>query len=324
MRLQEGVERFLARYSNPNTLKGYRDILLAYVQDFGAKTPLETFTSERLDEWYTDQVGRGLAEATLASRIKTMKAFWNWCVKMGYIESNPAGFLVPKKRKISLITKAMPGKVLSAIMEAATQKHQKFSAIRDTAILAIMSTYGARAGDVAHLRLSNLNLAEQWLVLHVKGDKDVPLPLPPETEELLQHWLILRYDLDPDPPHDFVFTTNRTTPGKRYGPMAPESVGTVIKRLSVQVSGKTYGPHSIRHWRGQDLADKRVPPTTVQAILGHSDVKTTLDHYYNQDTERLRAALEENELLKGKETKKSGKKKKPDTTDPDFWRGNAG
>lgn len=84
------------------------------------------------------------------------------------------------------------------------------------------------------------------------------------------------------------------------------------------MSGKAYGPHSIRHWRGQHLADKKTPPTVAQAILGHSDVKTTLDYYYNQDAERLRAVLEENELLKGKTTRPT--KKKRDTTDPEFWR----
>lgn len=323
MKLQEAIERFLARYNNPNTLKVYEDILLAFAHDFGAKTPLEAFTTSLIDEWYSDLVQRGLAAATLAGRVKAMKAFWNWCVKMEFVKASPARFLVAKKRNFSLITKAMPSEVLAAIMEAAPQKHQQFSAVRDTAILAVMSTYGARAGDVARLRLPNINLDERLLILHVKGDKDVPLPLPPETEHLLCAWLAIRHRLDPDPPHDFVFTTNRTSPGKRYGPMAPESVATVIKRLSAQVSGKAYGPHSIRHWRGQDLADKRLPPTVVQAILGHSDVKITLDHYYNQDAERLRAILEENELLKGKEKNESTKKKR-DTTDPAFWRQNIG
>ena len=91
----------------------------------------------------------------------------------------------------------------------------------------------------------------------------------------------------------------RTRPGCRYAPLATGSVSTLISRLSAQVGGQAYRPHAIRHWRGQTLADQRVAPTIVQTILGHSDVRTTLEHYYNQDRMRVRRILEAYELGQG-------------------------
>jgi integrase len=90
-----------------------------------------------------------------------------------------------------------------------------------------------------------------------------------------------------------------TRPGHRYGPLASGSISTLINRLSARVGERAYGPHAIRHWRGQTLADQRLPPTLVQAILGHRDVRITLDHYYNQDISRLQRVLESYEVGQG-------------------------
>jgi integrase len=221
-----------------------------------------------------------------------VKTFWNWCVRREYLPVSPARFLVVKQPLPQPGSKAIPGEVLAAMFEAVQHKRCAFLATRDTALLALLITFGARAGDVTRLKLGGVDLDRQQIVFRVKGNRDLCLPLPPHTARYLAAWLAIRLRLQPEPVHDYVFVNIHTRPGRRHAPLASESLSTLVNRLSAQVSGRVYGPHAIRHWRGQSLADQRVPPTVVQAILGHSSVQITLTHYYNQDMRRVQHILE--------------------------------
>ncbi len=133
------------------------------------------------------------------------------------------------------------------MIRAAPAKHQPFAAARDTAIMALLSNFGARAGGIAHITFDHINLDEGWIVLKVKGGKENRLPPVPDVVVYLQPWTMIRRRLDPDPSHRYVFVNNRTTPGKRYGPLTSAGIQTMVARLSKGVSGITYRPHSIRH-----------------------------------------------------------------------------
>lgn len=295
-RLNETVAAFLARYEKPETRRSYAKALHPFAQAVGTHYVLDAITPEMLDIWYRRLCASGLADATIASRTKMVKAFWNWCVSREYIAQSPARFLRVKACKKSLVSKAIPSAVLASMFDAVQHKPCLFLAARDTAILALLITFGARVGDVAHLTLSHVFLEHHRILFHVKGGKEHLLPLPYQTGQHLAAWLAIRNTCDPNPVHDYVFVTSRTRPGNHHTPLATGSISTMIRRLSLQVCGKGYGPHSIRHWRGQTLADQRVAPTVVQAILGHSNVRITLEHYYNQDWHRVQDVLRTYEL----------------------------
>lgn len=162
--------------------------------------------------------------------------------------------------------------------------------------------------------MGNVNFAEEWIVLRVKGGYQHRLSLVYDVTAALVAWLEVRRSLDIDPPHDFVFVNNRKADGNRHAPLSTGFVSTLVKRLSQEVCGVQYGPHSIRHWRGQSLMDSGVPATVVQQILGHSDVEITLKHYANQDFARVA------QVLTRESPPVKASKLPPDTTDPAFWR----
>lgn len=302
MKLGETVAYYLERTDNLNTRRTYGRILSPFARDFGPERELDDISVQDLDAWDRRMTDSGLATATVMSRRKAMRVFWNWTVKRELVSESPARFITVKKRRVPLVTKAIPREVLADMLSAVRHKREEFVAIRDTAILGLLTTYGARAGDVARLRQHFVNLKEAWIVLHVKGDKEIRLPLPPETAQVLSRWLTVRQTIVPTSPHDFVFVALR----RDYPPLTSESISTMIKRLSKDVCGTAYGPHSIRHWRGQDLADHQTPPPLARDILGHSDVRITLDHYYNQDYERAKQLLESSEM--GRSLGEAGKK----------------
>ncbi len=291
-RLDETIADFLAGYDNLATRQTYEKALRVFAEAVGPQRRLNEITPDLVDGWHQQLRANRLAVVTVAKRTKVIKTFWNWCVRRDYIPVSPARFLVVKQPPPQPGSKAIPGEVLAAMFEAVQHKRCAFLAVRDTALLALLITFGARAGDVTRLKLGGVDLDHQQIVFRVKGDRDLRLPLPPHTARYVAAWLAIRAQLNPEPAHDYVFVNIHTRPGKRHAPLASESLSTLVNRLSAQVSGRVYGPHAIRHWRGQSLADQRVPPTVVQAILGHSSVQITLTHYYNQDMRRVQHILE--------------------------------
>jgi integrase len=298
--LDEAVERFLLRFDNRKTVRAYQRVLIPLKTEFGPRRRLQLISPEDIDEWNCALRNREppLSPWTLATRRKRLKAFFNWAVERGYIEASPARFLKVNNPRTRAGNKAIPREVMMAMLDEARQKTDFFTRARDAAILGLIITFGVRVGDVAHLVLPYVN--EDWIVFDVKGGAEHRLPLPPDTRALLGEWLDIRQALDPDPDHDFVFTNNRLAPGTRYGPLSVDGISTLFRRLSKSVCGQAYGPHSIRHWLGQSLADEGVPATVIQEILGHSSVEITLKHYYNQDYARLRRVLERTELGKSR------------------------
>ena len=64
------------------------------------------------------------------------------------------------------------------------------------------------------------------------------------------------------------------------------------KKAGVQIEdGQRFGLHNLRHSLSNWLVNKaKVEPKTVQGILRHSRIQTTLDLYTQEDSDEARAA----------------------------------
>lgn len=70
--------------------------------------------------------------------------------------------------------------------------------------------------------------------------------------------------------------------------MGNDSLGQLFTRICKRAGIPSYGPHSLRHRKGHQLADAKVNPSTAAMVLGHSDPTITLQHYYPKDWERAK------------------------------------
>ncbi len=279
VKLREAFAYYLQLDRSESTLKKYRLILAPLVREIGPGRPIAFVRPEELDAYVADLRNRRvryaehprrpaeegpLSTATINGYIKTIRAFFNWCVERGYLEQSPARFLHTRRfsRPLGQGKAATPEEVRRIIAAA----HKP----RDRAVVYLLAQSGCRAGEVASLRLEHLDLEHKRAVVDGKGDKRRVIVFGPETAEAISAWLQVR----PPVAHTYVFTSTRG-----LGPLDSQSVSLIVRRLSKRAGlERTLGAHAFRHFVGMQLARERVPPTVIQNYLGHSSIATTMGY----------------------------------------------
>ncbi len=150
----------------------------------------------------------------------------------------------------------------------------------------LLSEAGLRLGEVCDLRLGDIDLAAQRLLVREgKGNRDRSVPLSPELQTALRNYLPLRGSAQSD--HLLLH---------REQFLKPTLIQKRLRRHGQQVH-VAVSPHRLRHTLATRLLNEGMPITSLQKLLGHEHVATTLiyarvhDETVQQDYERAYARL---------------------------------
>jgi integrase/recombinase XerD len=157
-----------------------------------------------------------------------------------------------------------------------------FAAVSDPFYLLILQTSyaaGLRVSEVVRLKVSDIDA--QRMVLHIrcaKGQKDRLVPLSAVLlGRLRQYWQQYR-------PRDWLFPGQSGT--------APISIGQVqrVCRQAVRVCGlrKKASMHTLRHSYATHLLESGVNLVTLQKLLGHSQISTTVRYTHVEQSHLLK------------------------------------
>jgi site-specific recombinase XerD len=163
-------------------------------------------------------------------------------------------------------------------------------ALRDHALLLFLYNTGARAQEVAEVRVEHIDLGERPLVrLHGKGDKWRTCPLWHQTAALLRSLLEAELANAPQAP---VFSANGQAL-TRFG------IYKVVRRHGSRLDDprteRRVSPHLFRHTAAVHLLEAGVEVNVIRAWLGHADLSTT-NRYAEINTRAKQAALRATEL----------------------------
>lgn len=283
--LQETIDLFLAVDRSPYTNRNYRYVLERMARAIGPERELRLITYPDLSDYLqkllrrahssngSGQPRRALKRDTAADYLKTIQAFFRWCVERRLLKHSPAEGLRVRPEPVE------PERHPNAIPpdELAEMVRLSRASARNYAMLLFLADTACRVGGLASLTLSHLDLAERRALLLEKGNKYHRVYFSAQTAEALQVWLAVRPKTD----HEYVFT------GRGGRPLSRDGIANVVRTLSHKI-GRNYGPHRIRHSVAQALADRQVPVSAVQQLLGHRDPRITINAYYRNDDEYRR------------------------------------
>lgn len=142
---------------------------------------------------------------------------------------------------------------------------------RDRAIVLLLVRLGLRAGDVAELRLIDIEWQAGSLRVMGKSRYEVRLPLPQDVGDAIAAYLECR------PPccrSDRVFLSTIAPSGPfRNGDGVSSVVRRVMKRAGVVTPVK--GAHTLRHTAATEMLRHGVPLDKIGLVLRHSGIDTT-------------------------------------------------
>ncbi len=278
--IQDFIEYLESRQVSKNTLLSYkRDInqLAEYLDGVGKK--MFEATEEDLVAYIAYMQTLGKSNATISRCIASMKAFYRYLLKLKLVEENIADKLSsPKveKKELSILSVTE----VESLLEQPNLSDLKGQ--RDKAMLETLYATGIRVTELISLNLSELNLNAGHIKVK-KKNKERIIPLGNTTLRYLREYvenvrpLLIKTE---DEPSLFINANGQK--------MTRQGFWKILKQYKEQAKiDKELTPHTIRHSFAVHMLQNGAEIKTVQELLGHTDVASTLMYTHVADM-RLR------------------------------------
>ena len=138
---------------------------------------------------------------------------------------------------------------------------------RDFAILLLLSRLGLRAGEVAGLRLDDVDWRRGLLLIRGKGGRYDELPLPDDVGQALVSYLLRR----PRCQSRAVFV--RVTAPRRE--LNRSTIGWVVRAACDRAGLPRVGAHRLRHTAATQMLRRGASLAEIGEVLRHREQKTT-------------------------------------------------
>jgi integrase len=284
-----------ARPKSANTISHVEHIVRAYfVPRFGNEIA-EDIKPLDIQRWFKSlhETG-GLAWTTIAKMRGVMHHIYKIGILHERVAKNPAQHVETRSKtnyKAVVITPTQTLSILKALP----------SALHFTLVLTCAAT-ALRASEMLALRWSDLLWEEGWIRISKRwangedGETKTEssngyVPLHTVLARFLRAW---RAQTPFASDGDFVFPSLKATGRVPLSAsiFVADHLRPAAKKAGVHIEdGQRFGLHNLRHSLSNWLVNKaKVEPKTVQGILRHAKIQTTLDLYAQDDGDETRAA----------------------------------
>lgn len=283
--LDEAIALFItyckAKGLAPRTLETYSASLGALngfllASDCGCDLPgpreLRGFIASLLDS--------GLARTSVAIHARSVGAFFGFLTREGLLAENPM-----RAVEVPRVPLTFP-----AVLDVAQMRRLVLACGRSTwpekrnrAIVLTFLDTGIRLGELVHCDLQDADLASRVLrIREAKGGKERQVFMGSVLYQALRQWIEAR---GTGCGCEALFTTRQ---GER---LDHRNVERILQRLAVRATldDVRVTPHILRHTFATHYITNGGDPFSLQRILGHSDIKTTMI-YVNHSGLGLREA----------------------------------
>lgn len=152
----------------------------------------------------------------------------------------------------------------------ATCQNGTVKGARDAAILAVSYACGLRRAEIVNLDLGNFDAAQGILTVRGKRNKTRTVPIENGARAALDDWLAARGN-EPGPLFVRIGKGHKMTMER----LTTQAVYYVFTERAKQANVPEFSPHDMRRTFAGDLLDAGADISTVQRMMGHSNVSTT-------------------------------------------------
>lgn len=243
-----------------------------------------TMSFDDLQAFVYDTFGEaGTNTRTQARILSGVHSFYKFLLYNHYIDADPSELLqMPKMdRRIPVVLSV---EEIDAMIQAIDLSQPEGQ--RNRAIIEMLYGSGLRVSELVNLKLSNMYLNDDYMLIEGKGSKQRLVPISQEARKQFDLWMQDRCHLTIEPgQEDFAFLN------RRGHQLTRAMIFTILRRLCEKAGiQKTISPHTLRHSFATHLLQNGADLRIIQQLLGHEDITTT-EIYTHVSVQDLRDAV---------------------------------
>lgn len=217
-------------------------------------------------------------------KMSSMRSFYRFLIRENLVKNNPFSLVespkmskaLPKFLSVSEVDRLLgsPEKYWNAMKKKEESKNEggiNFSIKRDSAILELIYSCGARINEALDINIQDLDTLGAVVKLKGKGKKERICPLGTPAVKAIREYMNLRKQWTSDSrPVSPVFLN------QNGGRLTARSFQRFFKNyLSIEGLDPSLSPHKLRHSFATHLLDAGADLRSVQELLGHANLSTT-------------------------------------------------
>jgi len=279
--MEDQLKRFenhlvLERNVSPHTVRNYLSDLREF-NEFVKKDLPSLLDSEgnpkieKLDylviRGYLGMLYKRNKKATVARKLASLRAFFRFLMREGYISLNPAKLISTPKQEKRLPSFLSIDEVFNLLN---AQIPPGELGLRDRAIMETLYSCGIRVSELIGLNEGDIDFNLGIIKVQGKGRKERIVPIGGKALDALREYFAIKEKTDETKADRPVFLNNR---GKRF---STRGVDRVIQKYLLKCGIlKKITPHSLRHTFATHLLDAGADLRSIQELLGHTSLSTT-------------------------------------------------
>jgi integrase/recombinase XerD len=265
----------------PSTATAYTRKVRRFLNGLGANRYIADLTSADVTAGVLREVVTMGSVRSGQSFVAVLRGFLRFCFLDGLTSVDlSAATLNVTGRRPSLLPRGVTGAEVRALVGSCDRRRSQGR--RDYAVLLMLVRLGVRAGEVASLRLDDLDWKAGEIIVHGKGRRVDRLPLPVDVGEAIAGYLLRGR---PASASRQVFLRTLAP----VGPITSGAVSQIVRRACARAGIAPIGAHRLRHTLACNLVGAGAGLPEIAQLLRHRHVSSTAVYARVHQVDQLRA-----------------------------------
>lgn len=285
------VSEFLSYLSlqkrfSPLTSRSYECDLrqfLAYTREESGEISVQALNFRHIRSFSADLMEKGNSAVTVNRKLSTLKSFFKFLLRQGYIQHDPTqvvqGPKKPRRLPVFIDESNLTGGLKALPFD------DNFEDQRNRLLIELLYQTGIRRAELLGLKETDVDLFNQQVKVLGKRSKERLVPFGRDLLLALRDYLELKKSTNLNHPLLFVTIDNK--------PLSEPQLARIVKKILSEVTTiKKKSPHILRHSFATHLLNNGADINAVKELLGHASLSATQVYTHNT-IEKLKQAYKQ-------------------------------
>ena len=260
-----------------NTVKSYTNDLLQYtefIENYFHEFKPENSDEKMIRAWIVSLMEKDLSSLSVNRKISTLKTFYKFLLREGYVKVNPMDKVVSPKisKKIPLFVEE---KQIAILLDDFSFGND-FSGVRNRTIIEMFYNTGIRLSELIGIKNTDVYLYNNTIKVLGKRQKERIIPIHSSFAKSLKQYIEIKNIKFNKIENDFFFLTDKGN--KLYEKFVYRIAN---KYLSMVTTIEKKSPHILRHTFATHMLNHGANLNAIKELLGHANLSATQVYTHN-------------------------------------------